>query len=122
MHARAKTDLTTEKLAYSIPEAAALLSIGKTTLYELMKAKRLDVRKCGDRTLITAASLQKLLDELPTGMSPWRQAEAVLADSAPARPIPGSSPGRDRGLEDPGGVTTLCMTKAEWQRRKRILT
>lgn len=51
------------KLAYSIPEACAATSIGRSKLYELISEGRLEVRKIGKRTLIPAASLQRLLDQ-----------------------------------------------------------
>lgn len=50
------------KLAYSIPEAAAAISIGRSKIYELIAAGRLETRKIGKRTVIPAASLVKLLD------------------------------------------------------------
>lgn len=50
------------KLAYSIPEAAAAVSIGRSKVYALIAEGRLETRKIGKRTLIPAASLAKLLD------------------------------------------------------------
>jgi excisionase family DNA binding protein len=45
------------KLAYSVLEACDLLSIGRTTLYGLIKSGDLQTRKVGRRTLIPAKSL-----------------------------------------------------------------
>ncbi|RXG83813.1 helix-turn-helix domain-containing protein [Bradyrhizobium zhanjiangense] len=49
------------KLAYSIVEACDLLSIGRTTLYQLIKAGDLQTRKVGRRTLIPAKSLDSFI-------------------------------------------------------------
>lgn len=50
------------KLAYSIPEAAAAVSIGRSKVYALIAEGRLETRKIGKRTVIPAASLAKLLE------------------------------------------------------------
>lgn len=49
------------KLAYSIREACQASSLGRTTLYALIAAKRLPVIRVGGRTLVSADALQKLL-------------------------------------------------------------
>lgn len=51
------------KIAYTVPEAMAAIGIGRTFLYRLASEGRLDLRKVGGRTLVTAASLQRLIDE-----------------------------------------------------------
>lgn len=48
-------------LAYSIPEAIRLTSLGRTNLYKLIAQGRLDVCRVGRRTLISADSLRNLL-------------------------------------------------------------
>ena len=53
---------TPAKLAYSIPEAAAAVSIGRSKVYSLIAEGRLETRKIGKRTVIPAASLAKLLE------------------------------------------------------------
>lgn len=53
------------KLSYNVPEALAALGIGRTSLYKLAGEGKLDLRKVGGRTLVTAASLQRLIDEAP---------------------------------------------------------
>ncbi len=50
------------KLAYSIPEAAAAVSIGRSKIYALIAEGRLETRKIGKRTVIPAASLIRLLE------------------------------------------------------------
>lgn len=52
-----------EKLLVSIPDAAAALSVGRTTVYDLMRSGQLDTRKMGRRRLITAASIRRLVEE-----------------------------------------------------------
>ncbi len=53
---------TPAKLAYSISEAAAAISIGRSKIYELIAEGRIEVRKIGKRTVIPAASLHSLLE------------------------------------------------------------
>ena len=50
-----------EKLLVSIPDAAKALSIGRTSIYELMRSGQLETRKMGRRRLITADSLRRLV-------------------------------------------------------------
>ncbi len=52
-----------EALFVSITEAAEALSIGRTSLYELIKDGTLETRKMGRRRLVLAASLRRLADE-----------------------------------------------------------
>jgi excisionase family DNA binding protein len=51
------------KLAYSIEDAAAALSIGRTKLYELINAGELKPVKIGRRTLIMHSALEALLEK-----------------------------------------------------------
>jgi excisionase family DNA binding protein len=55
----------TEFFAHTIDEATKVYGIGRTTLYELIGAKKLDARKAGNRTLITAESLRNYVASLP---------------------------------------------------------
>jgi excisionase family DNA binding protein len=55
----------TSPLAYSIPEACAAASIGRSALYEEIKSGRLRAVKSGRRTLITAESLRSWVENLP---------------------------------------------------------
>lgn len=50
-----------EKLAYSLTEACAATSLGKTTLYGHIAAGRLKAFRVGGRTLISADDLKALL-------------------------------------------------------------
>lgn len=51
-----------EKLAYSINETAQLLSMGRTSIYSMIAAKKLETFKLGTRTLIKADSIRRLVD------------------------------------------------------------
>ena len=52
-------------LAYTIGKACAVSGIGRTRLYALIAAGRIEARSCGRRTLITAESLRAYLESLP---------------------------------------------------------
>lgn len=57
---------TQEKpVAYSLNEAAKLIGIGKTRLYEEIGSKRLRAVKVGKRTLILSSDIQAWLSSLP---------------------------------------------------------
>ena len=49
------------KLAYSVKEACAASSLGRTTLYAHIAAGRLESRRIGGRTIIPADSLHALI-------------------------------------------------------------
>jgi len=51
-----------QPIAYSVNDAAAVSSIGRTRLYELINQGKLDVVKIGRRTLVKAASLHRLIE------------------------------------------------------------
>lgn len=52
------------KLAYSIDEAADILSVGRTKIYEYLKSGDLKARKFGRRTLILKKDLEDFLVSL----------------------------------------------------------
>ena len=54
-----------EKLGLTVPEAAALSSLGQTSIYKAIKERRLRIRKYGTRTIITRADLVAFLENLP---------------------------------------------------------
>ena len=56
---------TMEKLGLTVPEAAALSSLGHTSIYKAIKEGCLRIRKYGTRTIITdlASFLENLPDE-----------------------------------------------------------
>ena len=53
------------KAAFTVSEAVEYSSIGRTKLYQYFKSGALKPRKAGNRTLILAADLDRLLQELP---------------------------------------------------------
>jgi excisionase family DNA binding protein len=53
---------TPYKLAFSVREACAATTLGKTTLYARIASGDLRVVRVGGRTLIPAESLNRLLD------------------------------------------------------------
>ena len=53
-----------EKLGYSVEDAAPILGVGRTTIFELIATGRLENVKIGRRRIIPADALQRLLDEL----------------------------------------------------------
>jgi len=50
---------------YSPRETESVLGISHASLYRLIAAGRLDARKLGSKTLITAESVERLIAELP---------------------------------------------------------
>ena len=51
-----------EPLAYSVADACRLSTLCKSQIYNLIRAKKLEARKLGRRTLIPAASLRALIE------------------------------------------------------------
>jgi excisionase family DNA binding protein len=51
------------KIAYTVPEAMAAIGIGRTFLYRLAKEGKIELSKIGGRTLVTAESLRRLVEE-----------------------------------------------------------
>lgn len=49
-------------LAYSVKEASRATSLGRTRIFQLIAAGRLEAVKIGNRTLIPAHALHKLLE------------------------------------------------------------
>lgn len=49
------------KLAFTIAEACHAIGIGRSKLYELIGAGRVETRKIGSRTIIPADSLRGLI-------------------------------------------------------------
>jgi excisionase family DNA binding protein len=54
-----------QKLAYSIDDIAKLVGVGRSLLFEEIKAGRLPVKKAGRRTLVTDSALRGWLSNLP---------------------------------------------------------
>lgn len=54
------------KLAYSIEDVQELTGLGRSFLYEQIKAESLPIRKAGRRSLIFADDLKAWLSSLPS--------------------------------------------------------
>lgn len=55
------------KAAYSVPEAMSLLSLGRTSIYGLIKEGKLKATKCGRRTLVLSTDIAFFLSQLQEG-------------------------------------------------------
>ncbi len=53
---------TETRLAYGIAEAAAMLGIGRSTIYELVRSGQLATFKIGQRRLVTRVDLERFID------------------------------------------------------------
>ncbi len=52
-------------LAYTIDQIVELVPIGRTSIFAEIKSGRLEARKIGKRTIITAQALRTYLENLP---------------------------------------------------------
>jgi excisionase family DNA binding protein len=73
----ASSAVRVDRLAVSVNNAAFALSIGRTTLYGLLKSGRLTGLKLGRRTLILKSSLDRLLAGDPYSGTTERAAPAT---------------------------------------------
>lgn len=53
------------KLSVTIPEAAEMIGIGRSTIYKLFDEGKLVPRKAGKRTLILVEDLKRYVENLP---------------------------------------------------------
>jgi excisionase family DNA binding protein len=53
------------KLSVTIPEAAMMLGIKRSSVYKLFRQRKLTPLKMGSRTLVTVAELDALVKSLP---------------------------------------------------------
>jgi excisionase family DNA binding protein len=60
-------------LAVSPKQAAVMLGVGRSKIFEMLASGQLHARKLGNRTLIEAASVRSAFDSLP----PARPAKAA---------------------------------------------
>lgn len=67
---RPQPDLSTERLAYSVNEAARLTGLSRDLLYDQMRQGNLDYIKVGRRRLITRHHLEQFLDMTPGAERP----------------------------------------------------
>jgi excisionase family DNA binding protein len=57
--------MNTYVLAYPIADACRVIGCGRTTLYGLIGAGKIEARSLGSRTVIPAESLERLVASLP---------------------------------------------------------
>jgi excisionase family DNA binding protein len=50
-----------ERMSFSVNEAAAMIGLGRTTFYGLIKSGKIPVVKIGKRTLIRSTDLKHLI-------------------------------------------------------------
>lgn len=55
-------DQTPDRLAYTVKEACAISTLGRTQLYQLLSENRIESRLVGKRRLIIAASLRRFIE------------------------------------------------------------
>ena len=82
MNSKGGTDTPTPELNQTLPfrerlgcspnEACVALGIGRTLLYRLIAGRRVQVRKLGQRTIVSIPSLLKLLDTQVADPKPRR--------------------------------------------------
>ena len=58
------------RLTYTVPEAAELLGISRTTAYECVRRGEIPSLTLGRRIVITQAQLEQLLGSLPVPRNP----------------------------------------------------
>ena len=54
-----------EREFYTVPEVVAMVPLPRSTLYELIRAGKIEAKKIGRRTMIPAASLRAWIGSLP---------------------------------------------------------
>jgi len=54
-----------QAIAVTIPKAVEVSGLGRTTIYQLIGAGKIDARKQGRRTLVMVESLSRHLESLP---------------------------------------------------------
>ena len=52
-------------LVYGRQAAQQIIGVGPTKFYDLVKSGSLDARKIGSKTVVTAASIRRFVDNLP---------------------------------------------------------
>lgn len=55
-----------DRLAFAMKDVTRITSLGRDRLYRDIAAGRLEARKCGARTVILRAELERYLSSLPT--------------------------------------------------------
>jgi len=61
-----KRKIMVEIIAVSIPEAAKMCGLGRSSIYKLLDEGKLKKRKLGKRTLILVSEIHEYLENLPS--------------------------------------------------------
>ena len=77
MHSSSELSVSDNPIAYTIPNAANVAGLGRTTIYELIGAGKIEARKAGGRTLVMAASLRDYIAGLPPAQIAAPKAKAA---------------------------------------------
>ena len=56
--------MSEDRLIYSVNEAASILGVGRTTIYELIREQRLHSVKIGQRRLVAKSDLEAFVSDL----------------------------------------------------------
>lgn len=89
-------------LAIRVPEACRMIGIGRTKLYELIRAGDLETVKLGRATLITVSSLRRLIGKKPRALI------IVRCRSSPSDTQWGSRWGSDQPLRPENNARSIC--------------
>lgn len=79
-------------LTVRIPEACRMTGIGRSKLYELIKAGEIETIKVGSSTLVTVVSLRAFLDKC---RAPVRRSGAKSVDERSDVPLDVSQPAKE---------------------------
>lgn len=63
-------------LALTVKQFCTQFSISRTTFYEEVKARRLEVRKIGHKSIVLTAEAERWLTSLPSSTTPKQRAGA----------------------------------------------
>lgn len=97
------------RVFYSPRETESILGISHASLYRLIGAGRLDTRKLGGKTLITAASIERLVTDLP-------KPRCLSGRLQPGR---GGAPARGHARARGRWLTTACLRRYPAPRERR---
>lgn len=64
LQAVSTADLVTQRLLYPVAEAAQLLGVHRTTIYDRAREGRIQLVRSGSRTFVTAVELHRYVAEL----------------------------------------------------------
>ena len=54
-----------QTISVTIPQAVAMTGLGRSSIYRLLKEKKLTARKAGKRTLLLTSEIEEFIRSLP---------------------------------------------------------